>query len=108
VQVVAVLLIGLAWRATAGRGPLEGFVAALANRARAWATAKPTDRRLKVPGARTRASMEGVVSTDEVNAEPVGSARTGREMMTPALTCRPSGDRWIRHDRIRRVSAGCG
>lgn len=33
VQVAAVLLIGLAWRATVGRGPLEGLVAALAARA---------------------------------------------------------------------------
>ncbi|GIH16847.1 heparan-alpha-glucosaminide N-acetyltransferase domain-containing protein [Rugosimonospora africana] len=38
-QVAAVLLIGLAWRATAGRGPLEGLVTMLANRARRWATA---------------------------------------------------------------------
>jgi uncharacterized membrane protein len=38
-QVAAALLLALAWRATAGRGPLETLVSALANRARRWATA---------------------------------------------------------------------
>ncbi len=37
VQVTAALLVGLAWRATVGRGPLETFTAALAGRARRWA-----------------------------------------------------------------------
>jgi hypothetical protein len=35
-QVIAVLLLGLGWRATAGRGPLESLVTALAKRARAF------------------------------------------------------------------------
>jgi uncharacterized membrane protein len=38
VQVATVLLVGLAWRSTIGRGPLEGLVAALSTRARRWAT----------------------------------------------------------------------
>lgn len=38
-QVVVVLLFGLGWRATAGRGPLEGLVTMLTNRARRWAAA---------------------------------------------------------------------
>ena len=37
-QVAVALLFGLAWRATAGRGPLESLVTALATRARRWAT----------------------------------------------------------------------
>jgi hypothetical protein len=37
-EVATALLIGLAWRATAGRGPLETLVTALATRARRWAT----------------------------------------------------------------------
>ncbi|MBB4683439.1 heparan-alpha-glucosaminide N-acetyltransferase domain-containing protein [Amycolatopsis jiangsuensis] len=37
VQAVAVLLIGLGWRATAGRGPLEALVSAVSSRARRWA-----------------------------------------------------------------------
>jgi uncharacterized membrane protein len=37
-QVATALLMGLAWRATAGRGPLETLVTALATRARQWAT----------------------------------------------------------------------
>jgi hypothetical protein len=37
-QLAAVLLIGLAWRATAGRGPLESLVSAAAKRARRWAS----------------------------------------------------------------------
>lgn len=37
-QVAAALLFGLAWRATAGRGPLESLVTALATWARRWAT----------------------------------------------------------------------
>lgn len=41
-QAAAVLLIGLAWKATAGRGPLETLVSALANRAsRAVTTVSP-------------------------------------------------------------------
>jgi hypothetical protein len=36
-EVITALLIGLAWRATAGRGPLETLVTALATRARQWA-----------------------------------------------------------------------
>jgi uncharacterized membrane protein len=36
-QVIVVLLFGLAWRATAGRGPLEGLVTMLTERARSWA-----------------------------------------------------------------------
>lgn len=34
VQVATVVLVGIAWRLTAGRGPLEGLVSALAKRAR--------------------------------------------------------------------------
>lgn len=37
-QVAVALLFGLAWRATAGRGPLESLVTALATRVRRWAT----------------------------------------------------------------------
>jgi uncharacterized membrane protein len=37
-EVATALLIGLAWRATAGRGPLETLVTALATRGRQWAT----------------------------------------------------------------------
>jgi hypothetical protein len=36
-QVIGVLLAGLAWRATAGRGPLESLTTAVAGRARRWA-----------------------------------------------------------------------
>jgi uncharacterized membrane protein len=63
-QVVAVLLLGLAWRATAGRGPLEALVTALSAGARRCATravrggpstADPVDH------ARRRASSESQV-----------------------------------------------
>lgn len=37
-QVVAVLLLGLAWRASAGRGPLETLASAAGSRAARWAT----------------------------------------------------------------------
>lgn len=37
-EVSAALLVGLAWRATAGRGPLEALVSALTTRGRRWAT----------------------------------------------------------------------
>jgi uncharacterized membrane protein len=37
-EVTAALLVGLAWRATAGRGPLEALVSGLATRGRRWAT----------------------------------------------------------------------
>ncbi len=37
-QIAAALLVGLAWRATAGRGPLEALVSTLATRGRRWAT----------------------------------------------------------------------
>ncbi|WP_117209849.1 heparan-alpha-glucosaminide N-acetyltransferase domain-containing protein [Allorhizocola rhizosphaerae] len=40
VQIVAALVIGLAWRATVGRGPLETLTGALASRARRWATSE--------------------------------------------------------------------
>ncbi|GDY33427.1 heparan-alpha-glucosaminide N-acetyltransferase domain-containing protein [Gandjariella thermophila] len=40
-QVIALLLLGLAWRATAGRGPLESLVTTLARRARACAERAP-------------------------------------------------------------------
>jgi hypothetical protein len=44
-QVAAVLVIGLAWQATAGRGPLETLVSALAHRVRrAVTTASPRPR----------------------------------------------------------------
>jgi uncharacterized membrane protein len=45
-QVAAVLLIGLGWRATAGRGPLESLVSMLASRARRAVTA---GRRIRWP-----------------------------------------------------------
>ncbi|WP_163509208.1 heparan-alpha-glucosaminide N-acetyltransferase domain-containing protein [Fodinicola acaciae] len=35
-QVIAVLAIGLAWRATAGKGPLETLTSALSGRSRRW------------------------------------------------------------------------
>ncbi|NJC72529.1 DUF1624 domain-containing protein [Planosporangium thailandense] len=54
-QVIVVLLAGLAWRATAGRGPLEGLVSALANRARRWAT--PASRRPPVRPVAAAAAM---------------------------------------------------
>lgn len=38
-QVVVAVLFGLAWRATAGRGPLEGLTTMLTKRARRWAAA---------------------------------------------------------------------
>ncbi|RZQ62332.1 heparan-alpha-glucosaminide N-acetyltransferase domain-containing protein [Amycolatopsis suaedae] len=46
-QVAAVLLVGLAWRATAGKGPLEALVTFLATRAKRWATprAQPVQAR---------------------------------------------------------------
>ena len=37
-QVVAVLLLGLAWRASAGRGPLESLASAAGARAARWVT----------------------------------------------------------------------
>ena len=37
-QVVGALLIGLAWRATAGSGPLEALTTTLSARARSWAS----------------------------------------------------------------------
>jgi hypothetical protein len=37
VQVVLVLLLGLGWRASAGRGPLESLVSAAGTRAGRWA-----------------------------------------------------------------------
>ena len=39
-QVIVALLLGLAWRATAGRGPLEGLVTMLTTRARRWAATR--------------------------------------------------------------------
>ena len=50
-QVVAVLLIGLAWRATAGRGPLESLVTAIANVARRKVSRWPAARVAGVPAA---------------------------------------------------------
>jgi hypothetical protein len=44
VQVSAVLLLALGWRATAGRGPLEAFVTAVAKRARERARRRPARR----------------------------------------------------------------
>ncbi|MFK0250331.1 heparan-alpha-glucosaminide N-acetyltransferase domain-containing protein [Amycolatopsis azurea] len=35
-QVAGVLLVGLAWRATAGKGPLEALVSAIVSRAKRW------------------------------------------------------------------------
>lgn len=43
VQVIAALLIGLAWRKTAGRGPLESLVAAIARRAKNLARQRRPD-----------------------------------------------------------------
>ena len=51
-QAVAVLLIGLVWRATAGRGPLEGLAAAAASGARRWAATasrRPRSSSLRPP-----------------------------------------------------------
>lgn len=50
-QVVAVLLIGLAWRATAGRGPLESLVTAIANVARRKVSRWSAARVAAVPAA---------------------------------------------------------
>lgn len=41
IQAIMIVLIGLAWRATVGRGPLEGFVTSLANRARRRVSPQP-------------------------------------------------------------------
>jgi uncharacterized membrane protein len=54
IQVVAVLLLGWGWRATAGRGPLEAAVTALSRRA-ARAVARAVDRR----GTHERAVRHG-------------------------------------------------
>ncbi|AHH98493.1 heparan-alpha-glucosaminide N-acetyltransferase domain-containing protein [Kutzneria viridogrisea] len=51
-QVLVALLIGLAWRATAGRGPLESLVTAVANLARRRLTRWPTAGVAGVRGAR--------------------------------------------------------
>ncbi|MFJ1763726.1 heparan-alpha-glucosaminide N-acetyltransferase domain-containing protein [Amycolatopsis sp. NPDC088138] len=40
-QVAGVLVVGLAWRATAGKGPLEALVTALATRAKRWVAPEP-------------------------------------------------------------------
>jgi uncharacterized membrane protein len=53
-QVIAVLLIGLAWRATAGRGPLESLVSFAAKRARGWAT---SHRKAPPPPVRRRGTL---------------------------------------------------
>ena len=60
-QVAVALLFGLAWRATAGRGPLESLVTALATRARRWATDTAPPSTNPVPGAQ----LTHIVATGE-------------------------------------------
>jgi uncharacterized membrane protein len=72
-QCAAVLLIGLSWRATAGRGPLEGLVAALAGRARRWATAITRQPVLQQGAEANPAPAKKALSTREVHAEPTAS-----------------------------------
>jgi uncharacterized membrane protein len=60
-QVAVALLFGLAWRATAGRGPLESLVTALATRARRWATDIAPPSTNPVPGAH----LTHIVATGE-------------------------------------------
>jgi uncharacterized membrane protein len=84
VQVAAVLPVGLAWRVTVGRGPLEGLVAALSTRARRWATT--ASRRPPSPLAAVTASIPGQNSrdTNEVINKSAGSAsRSGRDDDAP-------------------------
>jgi uncharacterized membrane protein len=61
-QVVAVLLIGLGWRATAGRGPLEALVGALSGRAQLLST-----RRHPMP--RTLTAQDRVTAADAVGGD---------------------------------------
>lgn len=78
VQVAAVLLVGLAWWATVGRGPLEWLVVALSTPARRWATtaSRRPPSQLAVPTASTR--TEDALGADEVNDRSVESASRSR------------------------------
>ncbi|HEX5598396.1 MAG TPA: heparan-alpha-glucosaminide N-acetyltransferase domain-containing protein [Micromonosporaceae bacterium] len=70
-QLTAVLLIGLAWRATAGRGPLEGLIVMLTNRVRNWSPPVPRLRR-----SRPAAGADPIHDNpggDEAARQPVGS-----------------------------------
>lgn len=60
IQVAAALLIGLAWRATIGRGPLEGILAAVTSQTRQWAVARMPRRRRPTAAPVTRQIVLGV------------------------------------------------
>jgi hypothetical protein len=68
-QVATIVLIGLVWRATAGRGPLEGFAAFLAARAARWAGA-----------ARRRAGARSMPPPEPPLTD--GKARQARALMS--------------------------
>jgi uncharacterized membrane protein len=74
-QVAVVLLVGLAFRATVGRGPLEAIVAALVIRARRWTT--PASQRSRSWRTAVTATETAVSAGDrERYADPAGGPRT--------------------------------
>jgi hypothetical protein len=58
VQVIAVLLLALAWRATAGRGPLEALVTAVANRVRRRFSGAPAPTVITATATRIGAAVK--------------------------------------------------
>ncbi|HEX5541360.1 MAG TPA: heparan-alpha-glucosaminide N-acetyltransferase domain-containing protein [Micromonospora sp.] len=72
-QVLAMLLVGLAWRATAGRGPLEGLTAMLIAKARRWAPTVQHRPRSEPPATRIRQTMQGSRDAGDEVPEPAGS-----------------------------------
>lgn len=71
-EVTAALLLGLAWRATAGRGPLEALVSALATRGRRWAT---DGAREPARAATTEGEREPTAKPNPDLANPLRTAR---------------------------------
>jgi uncharacterized membrane protein len=70
-QALAVLLIGLAWRATAGKGPLETLVAGLSGRSRGWVAAKTKRRPKRLPAAPVSPAIpRPSAPVDTVDADP--------------------------------------
>ncbi|MGC9667871.1 heparan-alpha-glucosaminide N-acetyltransferase domain-containing protein [Planosporangium sp. 12N6] len=104
VQVVAVLLLGLGWRATMGRGPLEAFVTALARRARRWATSpQPRPSRRPLPAARQPTAGETTVAYASLwDLLSPGDGARGGDPATGAPVARPGRARGIRVYRTMR------
>ncbi|MFX0592313.1 heparan-alpha-glucosaminide N-acetyltransferase domain-containing protein [Melissospora conviva] len=86
VQVIAVLVIGLAWKATVGRGPLEGIVVVLTDYARQQAVAAANrNRAAPLPPATDVATVAALAMRGADVPEPAVGAPDG-----PELRSRPS------------------